>query len=669
MAGPQKAGINPAGHAMVTVSCLAQDTLTKMPNQLVEIADIFDKNRGEACTPHHHPDILMCMALTPIISLQEASKGFSEAPLFSGLSLTVHEQERLALIGNNGSGKSTLLKILAGIEDLDGGVISFRKGLQCAYVPQQDIFPSNTTVGEVIENTLAKNGLDHYEIARRSNIYLGAVGFHDDSTRVDALSGGWKKRLSIACALALEPDCILLDEPTNHLDIESILWLEDYLDVARCALVFVSHDRYFIERLANRVLEINKIFPGHTIECDGGYSDYLERREERLEHLQQQRSSLANKVRREVEWLRQGVKARTTKSRARINEAHKLINTLKQTSTGEQRRPEVEFSSTQRKTKELIKTERVAQTLGGKQLFSEVSLVLSPGSRLAVVGPNGSGKTTFIRTLLAEIPPTAGRIIKATNLRVSFIDQARSQLRDDLTLREFLCPHGDSVVYQGQSLHVAAWASRFLFTHNHLATTLGSLSGGERARALLAKSMSQECDILLFDEPTNDLDIATLENLEESFESFPGAIVLITHDRYLLERSASVVLGLASGKGTLFSSYSQWEAAREKDKNGTSHKKEYSKNPDNKGKQATKLSYKDARELSSIEETIAKAEAKLSKVQAQIDSGEHSTNSAKLTELCDELVSQQQEVERLYSRWQELESMRQALEGGGKSPA
>jgi ATP-binding cassette subfamily F protein uup len=401
--------------------------------------------------------------------------------------------------------------------------------------------------------------------------------------------------------------------------------------------------------------------------CDGSYSDYLERREDRLEQMQQQRRSLANKARREVEWLRQGVKARTTKSRARINEAHKLIDTLKQTPTGEQRRPEIDFSSTQRRTKELLKAERVSQALGGKQLFSEVSLILSPGSRLAVVGPNGSGKTTFIRTLLGDLPPTGGRVIKASNLRVSFIDQARSQLRDDLTLREFLCPHGDSVLYQGQSLHVAAWASRFLFTHNHLATTLGSLSGGERARALLAKSMSQECDILLFDEPTNDLDIATLENLEESFESFPGAIVLITHDRYLLERSASIVLGLASGIGTLFSTYSQWEASRENTKDPGLPKKGQSKATDSKNKQATKLSYKDARELSSMEDTIAQAEAKLSEVQAQIDSGEYSTNSEKLTELCDQLVLRQQEVERLYSRWQELESLRQTFEQAGKS--
>ena len=605
--------------------------------------------------------ILTPMAPTPIISTQEITKGFAEHPLFSKLSLSIHEQERLALIGNNGSGKSTLLKILAGLEEVDDGTVSMRKGLRCAYVPQQEDFPSGKTAGEIIEETLQSQGVESGDMARRASIYLGAAGFNDDSVLVDSLSGGWKKRLSIACALALEPDCVLLDEPTNHLDIDSILWLENYLDSLRCAVAFVSHDRYFIERLATRVLEINKMYPNNAMICDGGYADYIEFRENRLTQLQQQRQSLANKVRREVEWLRQGVKARTTKSRSRINEAHKLIDKLKSSPTGEQRRADIEFSSTQRKTKELIKAERLAQSMGGKQLFSEVSLVLSPGSRLAVVGPNGSGKTTFIRTLLGDLTPSAGRVIRAPHIRTAFMDQARSQIRDEVTLRDFLCPHGDSVLFQGQSIHVAAWAARFLFSHNHLATTLGSLSGGERARALLAKSMSQECDVLLFDEPTNDLDIATLENLEESFESFPGAIVLITHDRYLLERTASSVLGLRNGTGIMYGSYEQWEAARGEEEASGASKKDTSQSAQEKPKQATKLSYKDARELSMIEETIAQAETKLSEIQSAIDSGENSTNANKLAELCDALISQQQEVERLYERWQHLESLQKAL--------
>lgn len=605
------------------------------------------------------------MTPTPLISLQEGTKGFSDKPLFSDLSLVVSEGDRLALIGDNGSGKSTLLKILAGLEELDAGTVSSRKHLRCAYVAQQDRFSDTKTVSEIVDEYLTERGFEHDEIARRSRVYLGVAGFHDSETVVGTLSGGWKKRLAIACALALEPDCLLLDEPTNHLDIESIEWLENHVGTLKAAIVFVSHDRYFIERLASRVVEISRSYPRDHLASTGSYADYIEYRESVRTQLAQQRQSLANKVRREVEWLRAGVKARTTKAQARISEANRLIDTLKSSPRGERQRLDLEFSSTQRKTKELLKAERVSQSLGGKKLFTDVSLVLSPGSRLAIVGPNGSGKTTFIRTLLGDLPPSAGRVVRTPNIRIALMDQARTQLRDDLTLREFLCPHGDSVSFNGEQIHVAAWGARFLFSHNHLARSLGALSGGERARALLAKSMAEACDVLVFDEPTNDLDIATLENLEEGFESFPGAIVLITHDRYLLDRSASLVLGLADGEAALFESYSQWEAYRRESTSQSSSKKPVSPKAEEKaqnGRQPTKLSYKDARDLSMIEDLIAKAEDKLAAIQSDIDSGVHATNATKLTELCAALTAQQSEVERLYARWQELETLRGALQ-------
>jgi ATP-binding cassette subfamily F protein uup len=600
------------------------------------------------------------MSSAPLISLQDATKGFSERPLFTQLTLVISVGERVALIGDNGCGKSTLLKILAGLEELDSGTVSCRKGLRSAYVAQQDRFPDDLSVAEVLERALGEAHLDHSEVARRSSRYLGMAGFLDPEVSVSTLSGGWKKRLSIATALALEPDCLLLDEPTNHLDIDSIEWLEEVLAALPIPVVFVSHDRYFIEKLATRVIELNSAYPRDHIATDGGYADYIEKREVLLSQLQQQRSSLANKVRREVEWLRQGVKARTTKSRARINEAHRLIDTLRSTPSTERQRVELEFSSTQRKTKELLKAEGVAQSIAGQALFKNLSLVLSPGSRLGIVGANGSGKTTLVRTLLGELPPTAGRILRAPNLRVSFLDQARSQIREEQTLREFLCPHGDSVSFQRENIYVAAWAARFLFSHNHLARRMIALSGGERARALLAKSITEESDILVFDEPTNDLDIATLENLEEGFESFPGALVLITHDRYILERTAHSVLGLLGGEAVLFGSYGQWE----------SYKQEQSARapslaaPSAKGEKkptaeraAKKLSYKDARDLSLIEAWITEAEAELAKIQQQLDSSTNATDATKLTQLCEQLITQQQEIEKLYARWEELEKL------------
>ena len=602
------------------------------------------------------------MSSAPLISLQDATKGFSDRPLFTQLTLVISEGERVALIGDNGCGKSTLLKILAGLEELDDGTLSAKKGLRAAYVAQQDTFTDGVSIGEIMDTHLASARLDHDEIARRSSMYLGMAGLSDSTVAASTLSGGWKKRLSIARALALEPDCLLLDEPTNHLDIDSIEWLEDVLANLTIPMIFVSHDRYFIERLATRVIELNRAYPRDHIATDGGYADYIERREDILSQLAKQRSSLANKVRREVEWLRQGVKARTTKSRARINEAHRLIDTLRSTPSSEKQRLELDFSSTQRKTKDLLKAEGVAQSIGGQTICKNVSLILSPGSRLAIVGANGSGKTTLVRTLLGELEPTAGRVVRAPNLRISFMDQARSQIRDDLTLRDFLCPHGDSVSFLGENIHVAAWAARFLFSRDHLSRTMSALSGGERARALLAKSITEASDVLVFDEPTNDLDISTLENLEEGFESFPGAIVLITHDRYVLERTASAVLGLLDGEATLFGSYGQWEAYKldkALDARSTTtpkvEKKQGSSRP------AKKLSYKDARDLSMIEELISKAEEELKQTQQEIDSGAHATDAGKLTELCAQLTARQAEVERLYARWQELEDLSRAL--------
>lgn len=604
------------------------------------------------------------MSSTPVISLQDATKGFSEHPLFTQLTLVISADERVALIGDNGSGKSTLLKILAGLEELDGGTRSCRKGLRTAYVAQQDHFPDEVSVAEVFERALTSAHLDHGEVARRSSMYLGMAGFVDAGAEVATLSGGWKKRLSIATALAREPDCLLLDEPTNHLDIDSIEWLEEVLAALPIPIVFVSHDRYFIERLATRVIELNRAYPRDHIATDGGYADYIEKREVLISQLEQQRSSLANKVRREVEWLRQGVKARTTKSRARIQEAHRLIDTLRSTPSTERQRVELEFSSTQRKTKELLKAEGIAQSIAGKSLFKNLSLVLSPGSRLGIVGANGSGKTTLVRTLLGELPPTTGRIVKAPNLNVSFLDQARSQIQEEQTLREFLCPHGDSVSFQRENIHVAAWAARFLFSHNHLSRRMNALSGGERARALLAKSITAESDILVFDEPTNDLDIATLENLEEGFESFPGALVLITHDRYILERTAHTVLGLLNGEAVLFGSYGQWESYKRE--LGTTSNQRQAATPKGEKKPtaeraAKKLSYKDARDLSLIEGWITEAEAELAKIQQELDSSTHATDATKLTQLCERLTTQQQEVDKLYARWEELERLGKEL--------
>jgi ATP-binding cassette subfamily F protein uup len=605
------------------------------------------------------------MAPISLTSAIRLTKELGGRTLFSDLSLVVHEQERVILIGPNGSGKSTLLKILAGITDADAGEVRARRDLRLAYVTQQDHFDGDHTVTQILEHALAAAHIDPDDIPRRISVTLGNCGFDDGEAQVSTLSGGWKKRLALARAFASEPELLLLDEPTNHLDIDGIRWLEEYLLKLRCAVVLVSHDRWFIERLANRIVEIDKRYPTGTFESSGGYGDFIENRAAFLEGLTQMQSSLANKVRREVEWLRQGVKARTTKSRARIDAAHRMITDLKGMKLDADR-ASLEFSASKRKTKELIKLEEVGVVIEGKTLFDGISLTLSPGTRLGVVGPNGSGKSTFVRTLLGQRSPDSGRVTTAPLLKTALFDQARKELPPGLTLKEALCPHGDSVVFQGQSLHVASWAARFMFSPNQLSLPVTSLSGGEHARALLARLMLNDADVLLFDEPTNDLDIPTLEVLEDAFVNFPGAIVLVTHDRYFLDRTSTMVLGISPVGGGVFADYAQWEdsrsAASETGSSYTAERGASTPRQPSPSKAKTKLTYQEQRELGGIEKAILDAEEKVGSLEAQVSSPENASNSTKLTELCTALALAKSEVERLYGRWEELEEKKRALE-------
>jgi ATP-binding cassette subfamily F protein uup len=544
------------------------------------------------------------MGKAPLLSATELHKTFAVNPLFEGITISVEEGEKVALIGPNGSGKSTLLKIIAGFEDPDGGEIHRRRGLRMSYIAQDDRFDEHLSVTEVLHAALVATGLDEHELEGRIQIALGKSGFKDPAQKVAVLSGGWRKRLAIVRGLITEPDLLLIDEPTNHLDIEGVLWLEKMLLEGSFGLIFVSHDRYLIENLSERVFEINKRYPSGFFSASGGYADFLEAREAWLANMSQYKDSLANKARREVAWLRQGARARTTKSRARIAEAHRLVAEVQSINIDE-RRATLEFAASQRKTRELIKVEHASKSIEGRTLFDNLSFILSPGTRLGVVGSNGSGKTTFIRMLLGDTPPDRGRVIRANNLRLAFFDQARKQLDKNLRVKTALCPEGDSVVWNGRSMHVTAWAQRFLLTPEQLALPVSSLSGGEQARVLLAQIMVEQADIILFDEPTNDLDINTLEILEESFCEFAGAIVLVTHDRYMLDRTSTIVLGINGRESHLYGEYSQWEQAFQ------NRPKEAATKPStpqsSTAKPRTKLGYQEQRELDGIEARIMKA--------------------------------------------------------------
>jgi ATP-binding cassette subfamily F protein uup len=526
-----------------------------------------------------------------------------------------------------------------------------------SYLAQESEFARGLTPRSVMGRALEESAVAETEWESRIAETLGRTGFENFEVEAASLSGGWRKRLAIAEALVQHPDILLLDEPTNHLDLAGIEWLEELLARAPFAVVVVSHDRYFLENVATEMAELNRAYPNGLLRVAGNYSEFLVRKEEFLQAQERHQEALENRVRREIEWLRRGPKARTTKSKARIDKANELIGELSdlnartRTATAD-----IDFSATERKTKRLIELKSLSYAFGERTLFSDLNFTLRAGTRVGLVGPNGSGKTTLLRLLNGELVPTAGTIKKADALQIVYFDQTR-QLNPDITLRRALAPDSDSVVYQDRVIHVASWAARFLFTGEQLNQPVGRLSGGERARVLIAKLMLQPADVLLLDEPTNDLDIPTLEILEESLLEFRGALVLVTHDRYLLDAISTVVVGLdGQGGAGQFADYSQWETWTRESRDTKTPKKEKMVSTDQQtGPAKKKLSYLEAREYATIEERIATAEAALAAKRAAFHDPSIATDASRLILAQTELEEAQMAVDTLVARWAELE--------------
>ncbi len=601
------------------------------------------------------------MPPTLLLSCDAIGKGFGAHPLFEDLSFGISEGDRVGLIGPNGSGKSTLLKVLAGIEEPDSGKRSLRRGTRMGYVPQDPEFPPGKTVEEVLTEALADAPGEDYEKDIRVAIALGRAGFDDPAQAVDILSGGWRKRLAIARELVKAPDVLLMDEPTNHLDVEGILWLEDLLQVEPLAYLVVSHDRYFLENVTSRVLELDRRYPEGLFQAQGSYSDFLGKRDEVLRNQAEYQASLANKVRNEVEWLKRGAKARTTKAKGRIQEANRMISELEEmkarTGAAASARAGIDFNATDRKTKKLLVAEGLTKSFGGKRIVKGLDLKLTPGTRLGLLGPNGSGKTTLLSLLDCTLEPDAGKIERADWLRTVRFEQNRETLDKSVSLRRALAPAGDSVLYQDRSIHVAAWAKRFLFRAEQLDTPVSRLSGGEQARILIARLMLRPADLLILDEPTNDLDIATLEVLEDSLLEFPGALVLVTHDRFLLESVSTMVLALdGRGGSEYFADYAQWESARQSAPPPSTKSTASRQAAPKVAKEAKRLSYKEQQEWDRMEAKLLEAENRLAAAQAAVEDPAVATDPVALQERCNELETARLEVERLYGRWAELEA-------------
>lgn len=597
--------------------------------------------------------------MPPILNARELSKSFGATSLFREISFTINEGDRIGLIGPNGSGKSTLLRILASDVEPDSGEVVARKRARISFVEQDSHFQPGATVRSVIVSALRRAAIPESEWEGRLRETLGRAGFEDFSTEAVTFSGGWRKRLAIAEALVQQPEVLLLDEPTNHLDLEGIEWLEQLLLESPFASVVVSHDRYFLENVANGMAELSRAYPDGMLRVSGNYSEFLEKKEAFLEAQSKRQDALENRVRIEKEWLRRGPKARATKAKARIDRANELIDDLSQMEARSRTGiAAIDFQATERQTKRLIELEHVACAFGDRRIFANLTFSLTAGTRLGLVGPNGSGKTTLLRLLRGEIESTAGTIRRANALRIVYFDQNR-ELDPDQTLRRALAPDSDSVVYQDRTVHVASWANRFLFTGEQLNQPVGRLSGGERARVLIANLMLQPADLLLLDEPTNDLDIATLEILEENLLEYPGALVLVTHDRYMLDRISTVVLGLdGQGHAARFADYSQWEVWQAEQKRARSRETLPVAKPVMAASSSAKkkLSYLEAREYASIEERVAEAEELLQAKRALLEDSAVVIDAARLQSTLAELEDAQSLVDTLYARWAELEA-------------
>ncbi len=595
-----------------------------------------------------------------LLSCQNLSKTFGARALFKNLSFGLSEGERTGLIGPNGAGKSTLLKILAGAETQDSGAVTPRRGLRLGYLAQQDRFSDyrpGWSVRDEIIKALDGLGLEDYEIERRAADGLASAGFTDPAQDVCVLSGGWRKRLDILAQSAREPDLLLLDEPTNHLDIEGVLWLEGFINELKFPFLVVTHDRAFLERVTNRIIELNKRYPEGYFSSAGNYSKFLENREAFFDAQASREDSVRNIVRTEIAWLRRGARARMTKQKAHIERAGGLIKELSEMEyhSAQNRTAALDFTAGDRQANRLIYAVKVEKSMGGRKLFGPLDLTLGPGDKLGLLGGNGSGKTTLLKMLAGQLAPDSGTLKRAEGLRVAIFDQHREKLNLDHTLKQALCGNGEHVFYKGGAIHVNAWATRFLFRGEQLEMPLRTLSGGEQARVLIAGFMLEPADVLLLDEPTNDLDLQSLEVLEMSMQDFPGAIVLVTHDRFLLERVSRRLLALdGSGNAEFLADLSQWETWMAERKAAAAADR-----PEPAAGQGP--SAKDARELKAairrLESEMQTAERQAARARLELEDPAIATDSAELAARQLKLEAALAKVDQLFSRWSELHGL------------
>ncbi len=632
-----------------------------------------------------------------ILLVENLYKTYGEKTLFDNITFSISDKQRIGLIGPNGTGKSSLLKAIAGFEPAERGTLSHANSFQIEYVAQEPELDEELTVLDQIyygdslimktmreyEKALldlesdpsnekklkrlmsSQQKMDENEAWEANTIaktVLTKLGLRDFSRQLKHLSGGQKKRVAIAKALIQPADLLILDEPTNHLDNETVEWLETFLGNYKGALLMVTHDRYFLNRVTNNIFELDN---GKLYVYEGNYETYLEKKAEREEIALQNEDKRQNTLRRELAWLRRGAKARTTKQKARIQRVESL-----QEETGPAVKGSVEFAiGSQRLGKKVIEVEGLSKSLDGKELVKNLDYLIVPGERLGIIGPNGSGKTTLLNMLAGRMTPDFGSVEVGETVKIGYYTQDHEELDGNLRVVDYIKETAQVITtVDGQTITAEQMLERFLFPRYMQYTYIRKLSGGEKRRLYMLKVLMEEPNVLFLDEPTNDLDIQTLGILEEYLENFPGVVLTVSHDRYFLDRVVDHLLAFEGNAEVVRfqGSYTDYmDEKKERDEMAAAVKKEASEKPtetvgQHRKEKKKKLSYKDQQDWDTIEERIMNLEEKKEHYEAEIVAA--GSDFGKISELMAEQKKVESELEAAMERWEELSLLVEELD-------
>ena len=587
-----------------------------------------------------------------ILNIEHISKIFGDKTIFDDVSLGVHQGDKIGVLGVNGTGKSTLLKIIAGLETADEGEVIFGRGIRTAFLPQNPEFPDGAKVLSYV--TEGKHDPDGGEPVSEAKAILTKLGICDFEETVDHLSGGQKKRVALALTLVDPADVLILDEPTNHIDNDMALWLEDYLKRFKGVLIMVTHDRYFLDRVTNKIAEIDK---GKLYTYDSNYSGFLAlktQREEMELAAERKRRSL---LRTELEWVKRGPQGRGTKQKARLDRYEQLKN---MEGPGEARNVEMDSVGT-RLGKKTIELHRISKAYGEKKLIKDFTYIILRDDRLGIIGPNGCGKSTLMKIITGRLVPDSGEVVTGDTVKIGYFAQENEDMEDDIRVIDYIRDVADYIQTPGGKISASQMLERFLFTPSMQYTPLSKLSGGEKRRLYLLKVLMDAPNVLVLDEPTNDLDIATLRVLEDYLDSFQGIVLTVSHDRYFLDRIAGRIFAFEGG-GEIkqyeggYTDYLRAVKPAEQTKPKEKTDKKSWKQKDTR----LRFSYKEQREYETIDEDIERLEEKIASVGQQME--ENASQYTKLAELTEEKSKLEEQLNGKMERWVYLNDLAEKIQ-------